>query len=55
MKYILIWKYHDTNVFYFDTKEQLLQYLNGLKQDYKYDSDFNYEIYYAIKIEWWNK
>lgn len=51
MIYILIWKYHDTNVVYFDMKEQLLQYLNGLKQDYKGDSDFSYEIYYARKVE----
>lgn len=51
MKYILIWMYHDTNVDYFDTKEQLLKYLVDIKQDYKGDSDFSYEIYYARKVE----
>lgn len=51
MKYILIFKYHDTYVSYFDTKEGLLKYLNNLKPDYKNDSDFSYEIYYARKVE----
>lgn len=51
MIYILIWKYHDTDVDYFDTKEQLLKYLITLKQDYKNDSGFSYEIYYARKVE----
>lgn len=51
MKYILILKYHDTFVSYFETKEQLLQYLTSLKQNYKNDSDFSYEIYCARKVE----
>lgn len=51
MIYILILKYHDTYVSYFDTKEQLRQYLTSLKKNYKSDSDFSYEIYYARKIE----
>lgn len=51
MKYLLIFKYHDTYVSYFDTKEELLKYLTSLKQNYKNDSDFSYEAYYARKVE----
>ena len=51
MKYILILKYHDTYVSYFDTKEELLEYLTSLKQSYKNDLDFSYEVYYARKVE----
>ena len=51
MKYILIWYYHDTNIEYCDTKEELLIMLENLKLEYKNDSDFTYTIYYGRILE----
>lgn len=51
MKYILIWFYHNTNIEYCDTKEELLKFLEDLKLEYKNDCGFRYEIYYGKRID----
>ena len=43
-KYILVWYYHDCNVDYFDSMQELKEYLKVLIKDYKYDNDFHYEV-----------
>ena len=50
MKYILIWEYHDTYVYTYDSLKELYENLDLLKAQYKYDSDFKYEIYEGNKI-----
>ena len=50
MKYILIWEYHDTYVYIYDSLKELHENLELLKAQYKHDSDFKYEIYEGNKI-----
>ena len=50
MKYILIFEYHDTYVYIYDSLKELYENLELLKAQYKHDSDFKYEIYEGNKI-----
>ena len=43
-KWYLIYQYHDDHIVEFDDKDSLNDYLNTLKDTYKYDSDFKYKI-----------
>ena len=45
IKYILIHKYHDTNIDTFDNLSLLKLALSNLKENFKNDSDFSYVIY----------
>ena len=48
--YILIWKYHDTNVEYYDDLMLLNNNLSALKYEYRNDSDFSYRIFEAREL-----
>lgn len=50
-KYYLIYYYHDTYDVEFFTKFELENYLNSLKEQYKYDSDFHYKVIFGEEIE----
>ena len=43
-KWYLIYQYHDDHIVEFDDEDSLNDYLNTLKDTYKYDSDFKYKI-----------
>lgn len=49
-KYYLIWYYHDTYFKEFYRKFELNNFLNSLKQEYKYDNDFHYRIIYGEEV-----
>ena len=49
-KYYLIYEYHDTWVRDFDTKEELDKFLKILKNNYKYDRDFKYNVIYGKEL-----
>lgn len=49
-KYYLIWYYHDTYFEEFYRKYELDDFLNSLKQEYKYDNDFHYRIIYGEEV-----
>ena len=48
-KYYLIWYYHDTYFEEFYRKFELDNFLNSLKENYKYDNDFHYKIIYGYE------
>jgi hypothetical protein len=45
VEYILVHEYHDTYVDIYDNIELLRIALTNLKENYKNDNDFKYEIY----------
>ena len=50
-KYYLIYFYHDTFFDEFTSMELLNNFLNVLKENYKYDRDFHYKIIVGKEVE----
>ena len=50
MKYLLVFYYHDTDVFEFESYHEAIKYLADLVEMYT-DDDFRYEIYEAKLVE----
>lgn len=49
--YLLIYYYHDTNVYKFNTLQELKEELDFLKEEYGNYSDFRYEIYGSYQLD----
>lgn len=50
MKYLLVFYYHDTDVFEFESYHEVITYLNDLVEDIP-DEEYRYEIYEAKLVE----
>lgn len=51
MEYLIIWKYHDTHVEYYDFYDDAMERATELKTAYKNDSDFELGLYQINEID----
>ena len=50
-KWYLIYFYHDAFYNEFEEYKECNDYLNDLKERYKYDSDFHYKVIFGEELE----